>query len=162
MSGTNFGIYRPPASAKVNAPNNSITGGDETDVDFDEKLRATPVSKLIPNDDDVTTDDLKKEQVKLQDVALTLGEYTPTLPDSITNYYLHTAGLNNIDVRVTRLASVAALKHVADIVELIVTEAENKQTDEQKVTKVSMDLLKSALEHFGITPLHTLNNSGPI
>lgn len=45
-----------------------------------------------------------------------LGEYPPTIPDSVTMHFLKSAGVEGTDPRVTRMIALAAQKHISDIV----------------------------------------------
>ena len=49
------------------------------------------------------------------DVLTQLEDYTPTIPDSVTQHFLSTSGLDTDDPRIIKLVSLATQKFISDI-----------------------------------------------
>ncbi|CAD6189542.1 unnamed protein product [Caenorhabditis auriculariae] len=97
------------------------------------------------------------EQDNLRNFINHLGEYAPTIPDSVTVHFLKSAGVDSTDPRVTRLIALAAQKHVSDIVLDAMTIARmkglgqtKKGTKETKFT-LTEELLDTVLAEYGLS-----------
>ncbi|XP_064414140.1 transcription initiation factor TFIID subunit 10 isoform X2 [Latimeria chalumnae] len=108
----------------------------------------------------ITNGDVKPviSSTPLADFLLQLEDYTPTIPDAVTGYYLNRAGFEASDPRIIRLISLAAQKFVSDIANDALqhckmkgtasTSSRNKSKDKKHT--LTMEDLTPALAEYGI------------
>ncbi|XP_068161322.1 transcription initiation factor TFIID subunit 10 [Antennarius striatus] len=108
----------------------------------------------------ITNGDVKPavSTTPLADFLMQLEDYTPTIPDAVTGYYLNRAGFEASDPRIIRLISLASQKFISDIandalqyckMKGTATGSSRSKTKDKKYT-LTMEDLTPALTEYGI------------
>ncbi|XP_071331837.1 transcription initiation factor TFIID subunit 10 [Trachinotus anak] len=108
----------------------------------------------------ITNGDVKPavSTTPLADFLMQLEEYTPTIPDAVTGYYLNRAGFEASDPRIIRLISLASQKFISDIANDALQYCKMKgtasgssrnKTKDKKYT-LTMEDLTPALSEYGV------------
>ncbi|XP_068604609.1 transcription initiation factor TFIID subunit 10 [Brachionichthys hirsutus] len=108
----------------------------------------------------ITNGDVKPSvsTTPLADFLMQLEDYTPTIPDAVTGYYLNRAGFEASDPRIIRLISLASQKFISDIANDALQYCKMKgtasgssrsKTKDKKYT-LTMEDLTPALTEYGI------------
>ncbi|TNN76536.1 Transcription initiation factor TFIID subunit 10 [Liparis tanakae] len=108
----------------------------------------------------ITNGDMKPAlaTTPLADFLMQLEEYTPTIPDAVTGYYLNRAGFEASDPRIIRLISLASQKFISDIANDALQYCKMKgtasgssrnKTKDKKYT-LTMEDLSPALSEYGV------------
>ncbi|XP_046396257.1 transcription initiation factor TFIID subunit 10-like [Ischnura elegans] len=123
---------------------------------IEKKERETPPT--TSNSDAIAAGDVKTAGQPLSDFLMQLEDYTPTIPDAVTGFYLHSAGFDSSDPRIVRLVSLAAQKFISDVANDALQHCKTRSSNQTAKTKgkdrrynLSMDDLVPALAEYGIT-----------
>ncbi|XP_063320359.1 transcription initiation factor TFIID subunit 10 isoform X2 [Pelmatolapia mariae] len=120
----------------------------------------TSVSNGVYVPGGITNGDVKPavSTTPLADFLMQLEEYTPTIPDAVTGYYLNRAGFEASDPRIIRLISLASQKFISDIANDALQYCKMKgtasgssrsKTKDKKYT-LTMEDLTPALTEYGV------------
>ena len=82
-----------------------------------------------------------------EELLLAMEQYHPTIPDAVTQYFLGLSGYQSTDPRVTRIASIAAHKFVADLTNDALRNCKNRQQGKGRLVLTTEDLAQAAREY---------------
>lgn len=146
--------------ANDNANDNSITSNASASAAMATPSADTSVSNGVYVPGGITNGDVKPaiSTTPLSDFLMQLEDYTPTIPDAVTGYYLNRAGFEASDPRIIRLISLASQKFISDIANdalqyckmkgTAATSSRNKAKD--KKYTLTMEDLQPALSEYGV------------
>ena len=134
------------------APNGPITNGTATG--------GAPISGALPSSAAASTSSGTAAAAgpPIADFMTQLEDYSPTIPDAVTQHFLSTAGFETNDPRIVKLVSLASQKFISDIANDALQhckmrnaagQAANKKGKDRKHTMTTEDL-SQALSDQGI------------
>ncbi|XP_077460630.1 transcription initiation factor TFIID subunit 10 [Stigmatopora argus] len=139
----------PAVTSNASTPATAVTSSSDSSV---------PNGVYVPGS--ITNGDMKPNvsTTPLADFVMQLEEYTPTIPDAVTGYYLNRAGFEASDPRIIRLISLASQKFISDIANDALQYCKMKgtasgssrsKTKDKKYT-LTMEDLGPALSEYGV------------
>jgi len=146
-------------AATITNPSLKRTRDETESSENPEGKEATNDENYLKNIKKTRKDNLMiRKEKSWTEFLLQLDDYTPIIPDVVTDYYLARAGFESDNVKLKRLLSLAAQKFIADIATDAFQHSKIRQQNtalkakggKDKRTVLIMDDLSTALQSYGI------------
>ncbi len=102
---------------------------------------------------------MEQKEESLSNTLLLLDDFSPIIPDAVTDYYLKRGGLDTNDIRLKRLLALATQKFISDICTDAMQYAKikaqqqalSKKTKPEKKVVLSVEDLSLAIQEHGVS-----------
>lgn len=92
-------------------------------------------------------DEEERSTREAQEILAAMETYNPIIPDAVTEYFLSLSGYQSTDPRVTRIASLAAHKFIADLTNDALRICKMRQQGKGRLVLTTEDLAQSARDY---------------